>query len=355
MCPLVHQPRVPVVSVDGKPLGPTTPAKARIMIRDGIAKPRRNKLGLFYIQMVMPARTEVPFMVLGADPGSLHEGVAVASPEGIHVCGQVELPKDVHKKMEIRRNLRRGRRFRKCPRRPQRFNNRKRRQYWIAPSQLAKVQARVKVVKELCKIYPIRLIVVEDVRHDPKIGKRARYFSTTEIGKQATDHALAELAPVQYVTANETAALREKFNLMKIKGPKRPPVFEAQAVDAVALAAGTIGCPIGRFPFYVWTAIRFARRSLHRQNAQKGGIRPRFGGTTNGTLFRKGDWVEAQAKTGAFRGWVCGLPTDRTPLVAVANADGKRYPTKFKPGQVRLLSRAGGFTWRDGRAASSPA
>lgn len=36
------------------------------------------------------------------------------------------------------------------------------------------------------------------------------------------------------------------------------------------------------------------------------------------------------AKHGVDRGFVCGLPTNRTPLVAVENAAGERYPKKAK-------------------------
>ncbi len=43
--------RVPVVSVNGKPLMPTKPAKARKMMRDGVAVGKFNKLGIFYVQM----------------------------------------------------------------------------------------------------------------------------------------------------------------------------------------------------------------------------------------------------------------------------------------------------------------
>ena len=43
--------RVPVVSMEGKPLMPTTPARARKMMRDGVAVGRFNKLGMFYVQM----------------------------------------------------------------------------------------------------------------------------------------------------------------------------------------------------------------------------------------------------------------------------------------------------------------
>ena len=43
--------RVPVVSMEGKPLMPTTPTRARKMMRDGVAVGRFNKLGMFYVQM----------------------------------------------------------------------------------------------------------------------------------------------------------------------------------------------------------------------------------------------------------------------------------------------------------------
>lgn len=113
--------RVPVIGIDDRPLMPTTPRKARLMLRDGIAVPRRNKLGMFSIQMLHPVGRATQPMALGVDPGGLHEGLAVASKEGVNVCGQVELPADVHTKLAMRRNLRRARRYRKTPRRPKRF------------------------------------------------------------------------------------------------------------------------------------------------------------------------------------------------------------------------------------------
>lgn len=316
-----------------------------MMLRDGVAIPRRNKLGVFYIQMTRPVGMEAQPIVLGVDPGGLHEGLAVASKEGINLCGQVELPKDVHKKMNTRHNLRRGRRYRKTPRRPKRFNNRRRNGYWLAPSQRAKVETRIKAVRELCRIYPISRIVCEDVRHDPRIGQAARWFSTAEIGKRATYKAFSVFAPLELVRAEETATLREKFGLRKITGPHRPQVFESQAVDACALAMNRLDCPLGDPPFQVWRRHAFARRSLHRQNPQKGGIRPRFGGTTNKTFFRKGDWVEIRMKAQTKRGWVCGLPTETTPKIGVQDADGRRIG-QFRPYTVRLLARSGGFSWK---------
>jgi hypothetical protein len=44
--------RVPVISSGGKPLMPTTPARARKWIKAGEAVGKRNKLGIFYVQLL---------------------------------------------------------------------------------------------------------------------------------------------------------------------------------------------------------------------------------------------------------------------------------------------------------------
>ena len=43
--------RVPVVGIRGIPLMPCKPVKARFLLKEGKAKPKRNKLGLFSIQL----------------------------------------------------------------------------------------------------------------------------------------------------------------------------------------------------------------------------------------------------------------------------------------------------------------
>ncbi len=350
-----EQPRVPVVGMDHVPLMPTTPAHARKMLKDGVARPRRNKLGLFYLQMRIPVGQVTQPMVVTDDVGGRHEGLAVASHRQVELTAQLELPLGIPKKMADRSHLRHGRRFRHCPRRPQRFHNRRHhRRYWLAPTQAAKVHARVKAVEQLCAIFPITAIIVEDVRHTPT-GKNDRHFTTAEVGKTLTYQAFRTLAPLTLVRGDDTAAWRTEFGLAKIGGPGRPPVFASQAVDAVAIAMGVSGCAFGHPPFFVWTALRHHRRALHRQNPQRGGIRPVYGGTTNGTFYRKGDWVAVfqPRKRVTLRGWVTGLPTLTTTTVAVQDAMGKRL-RQFNPRNVRLLARASGFSWRQGGPGAPP-
>lgn len=347
-----EQPRVPVMSADGKPLMPTTPRKARLMIRDGIAKPRRNKLGLFYIQMLRLVGENTQPMVLAVDPGAKYDGVAVASHRQVELKAMVFLPDDVPGKMETRRNLRRARRYRKTPRRPARFDNRKRKGYWLAPTQRSKVETRLNVVRELCKIYPVDLIITEDVRFNHAKDRNGKYFSTVEIGKTLTYWEYGKLAELKLVEVSDTDAWRVEFGLEKHTDRKWEQTPETHANDAAAMLMGVTGCRDNlAAPFWIWRRLRYARRSLHRQNFQKGGVRPRFGGTANGTFFWKGDWVEVGA--GKIRGWVCGLPTERTKLVSVADADGKRIQ-RARPKQVSLLARSSGFAWKEVKAAFLP-
>ena len=143
--------RIPVVSKDGKPLMPTKPAKARKMIEGGVAKKCWSKTGTFYIQMLIPVGEKVQDMALAIDPGSKYDGYAVSGEKEIALKAMAVTPQKVHKKMKERSQLRRSRRYRNKRRGKKRFNNRRRKEGWIAPSQLAKVQLRIKIVRNLVK------------------------------------------------------------------------------------------------------------------------------------------------------------------------------------------------------------
>lgn len=118
--------RVAIVSVGGQPLNPTTPTKARKLIKDKIAIPKRNDMGIFYLQLTRSVGTKVPHKtVIGNDPGKLYSGIGVQTPKATLWMGHLNLPfKAVKKAMKARRNLRRGRRYRKTPCRECRFLHR---------------------------------------------------------------------------------------------------------------------------------------------------------------------------------------------------------------------------------------
>ncbi|MGQ9824631.1 MAG: RRXRR domain-containing protein [Desulfotomaculales bacterium] len=343
-CALHHHDRVPVVSKDNRPLMPCRPSKAKKLLNSGKAVPKWSKLGLFYVQLTIEVTSEYnanQYFILADDPGSKYDGFALA-------CRYVQLrlmavmPEEVRGKMHARRNLRRARRYRSTRRRP--WRPRSPGPDWIAPSQLAKVLFRLAVVKELCRLFPIKYFIVEDVKFDHYSKRYGRHFSTVEIGKTKYYTELRNLGTLLLVNGWQTKLWREEAGLKKTSR-KDALTPASHANDAAAMLSGLAGCePDEKAPFYVLRRPEFARRSLHRQNFQKGGVRPPFGGTTNNTFFRKGDYVEAETAGRTCRGWACGLPTEKTPLVGVMDARRKRIG-QFAPSKVRLLRRSGNVLW----------
>jgi RRXRR protein len=69
--------RIPVISPDAKALMPTTPARARKWIKSGKAIGKRNKVGVFYVQLLRePSGYETQKIVVGTDRGKAFTGIA---------------------------------------------------------------------------------------------------------------------------------------------------------------------------------------------------------------------------------------------------------------------------------------
>jgi hypothetical protein len=276
---------------------PTTPARARLLLKQGKAKPYWNKPGIFCIiptYEVQPDNNQR--LVVGLDPGSSFEGWSVVGTRETVANGMSEAPKHVKKAVETRRTMRRGRRHRKCWRRPARFNNRLSGRRFLPPSTFARWNARIRILDQFQKILPITDVVVEDVFVVAKKNCQRwnKNFSPLEAGKrwfyQAIRDRRLESTPAR--AGYETKELRDWFGMKKTK-QKSKPVFATHAVDAWVMAADVSGAehPTEQGLYY-WTPIRFFRRQLHRlQPAKSGGIQKPYGGTrspgpTRGTLVR---------------------------------------------------------------------
>ena len=92
---------------------PCTPAKARHLFKSGRAKPKRNKLGLFYVQLCYKQEPNNQQLVAGVDPGSKFEGLSVVGAKETVLNLMVETPDHVKDAVETRRTMRRARRQRK--------------------------------------------------------------------------------------------------------------------------------------------------------------------------------------------------------------------------------------------------
>ena len=328
--------RIPVVSRSGKALTPCTPAKARKLISGGVAEKKWSRLGIFYIRMLVETREYTPELCLGLDPGSKFDGVAVVSGEEVLLTGMLELPKGVTKRMKQRSRQRRFRRCRKCRRRPCRFSNRGSLEGWIAPSQKAKVDFRLKVVEELKDIYPISKAVVEDVRFNHYKKRWGKYFSTVEIGKTKVYKTLALWFNIlKLVSGVDTLKLRDRYHAEKCSD-KRKRVVESHAIDALVLAAGEVGLNELVVPsFIVWKRHQYPRRQLHKFQFARGGRRRREGGSTSLNGFRKGDiviWKDGLARVGGYMNGLISLHS--------FDVDNKRFTQRANPNDcIRLFNQ----------------
>ena len=269
---------------------PCTPASARHLFKSGKAKPKRNKLGLFYVQLCYEQEPGNQPLVVGVDPGSKFEGFSVVGTKDTVLNLMVEAPGHVKEAVETRRTMRRARRFRKW-RRPKRFDNRLGREPRIPPSTRSRWEAKARVVAHLKSIMPLTKADVNAVTRKGQRRKWNAAFSPVQVGKEHLYRLLCEMGLTVHLTEGwQTKELREQYGLPKTKS-KSKQAFDSHAVDSWVLAASVSGAdtPTCTRLWYVVPA-RLHRRQLHLLQASKGGVRKPYGGT-HSLGFKRGTVV----------------------------------------------------------------
>lgn len=161
--------RVFVLDKNKRPLMSCSSSRARELL----AKEKAAVLKLHPFTIILKGREEgnVQEMEVKIDPGSKTTGIALVGnfQEGraviwaAHLHHRGEL---IRSSLESRSSLRRGRRHRKMPYRPVRFDNRRRGDGWLAPSLQSRVDNVYTWVERLRKLARISSIVIETVRFD---------------------------------------------------------------------------------------------------------------------------------------------------------------------------------------------
>lgn len=323
---------------------PCTPGKARLLFKNGKAKPKWNKLGLFYVQLTYEQAPENQPLVVGIDPGSKFEGFSVVGRKETTLNLMVEAPDHVKNAVEVRRTMRRARRQRKW-RRPTRFQNRLNRKQRIPPSTRSRWEAKARIVAHLRKVLPLTDAAVEDVQAQARPGKKRKWnaaFSPIQVGKEHLYRLLREMGLIVHLQQGwQTKALREQYGLKKTTS-KSKQSFDSHAVDAWVLAASISGAeqPTCRRLWYVIPA-RLHRRQLHRLQASKGGERKPYGGTRSlglkrGTLVRHPKY-----------GWCClgGFDRKRQTISLHAYRTNKRLTQGAKGKDCRTLTWVAWRSW----------
>ena len=338
---------VAVIDKNQNPLMPTKPSRAKKWINSGKATPFW-KNGVFCVRLnVNPSDAYKQEVAVGVDPGSKKEGFTVKSESHTYLNIQADAHNKVGKKIEKRRVLRRGRRSRKCPHRKNRTNrlaNTER----IPAGTRARWDWKLRILEWVSKIYPITHVCVEDIR--AKTIEHAKEwnqsFSPLEVGKHWFYSEIEKRWKLLTLQGWETKEIRDRLRLKK-SSKKLSETFDAHCVDSWCLAYHTVGGK--RVPdntdIMCISPIPIRRRELHRQNPQKGGKRPRYGGTTWNGLVK--NTLVKHTKHGLTR--ISGFGKKGISLYSL---EGKRLCQNAKQTDFKVLTRLN-FNYRSG--VSSPA
>ena len=157
--------RVYVINQRKEPLMPTTPCKARKLLKQGKAKVVKKEP--FTIQLLYATGETKQDITLGVDAGSKIIGLSATTDKQELFSAEVELRNDIVDLLSTRREFRRTRRNRLRYRKP-RFLNRvySKNKGWLAPSVENKIQTHLKIISKIHEILPISKIIIEVASFD---------------------------------------------------------------------------------------------------------------------------------------------------------------------------------------------
>lgn len=148
-----------VIGKNGERLMPSfRPGRVRHLIRDGKAKIIKHHP--FTIQLLYDNDNYVQPIELCEDVGYKHIGISAKSNSHEYVSIQYDTLEDEKKKLDDRRKYRRTRRNRLRYREP-RFDNRRRKKGWLAPSLRHKKELNVNLIRTYTSVLPVSRVIVE--------------------------------------------------------------------------------------------------------------------------------------------------------------------------------------------------
>ena len=287
---------------------------------------RRNK----------PSDRKYQDVVVGVDVGSKREAYTVATVNHVVLNILTNTPDWVKASVKTRREMRRGRRNRKTPRRKNRSN---RAIGKLAPSTKARWQAKLRVLNWLSTLYPITDVVVEDVKATTRKGSKKwnMSFSPLEVGKVWLYTEIKKFWNLYLVHGYETKEWRDMSKYKKSSN-KLNDCWEAHNVDSHVLCEIGLGGCIKSFKKILRLEfLHLHRRQLHVLQFAKEGIRKLYGGTRS-MGFKRGSWIK-HIKYGLC--YIGGTSKERVSLHEMST--GKRLTQTAKPEDCRFLTYA---TWR---------
>lgn len=152
-----------VLSLEGTPLMPCSPAKARKLLK-------AQRAGVvtcypFTIRLHFVCENKVQDVKMGIDSGYENIGYSCISASKELASGTVVMDGKTSERLTERRMYRRGRRNKLWYRKP-RFLNRKKKEGWLPPSTQRRYDTHLKIITQLKKLLPITSVTIEVASFD---------------------------------------------------------------------------------------------------------------------------------------------------------------------------------------------
>ena len=205
----------------------------------------------FTVQLDYESTTYTQGVSLGIDAGSKHIGVSASSEKKELLAAQVELRNDVVNLLSTRRELRRARRnrktrYRKTRYRKSRFDNRKRKDGWLAPSIEQKVDSHLKVIRLVHKLLPITKTTIEVAQFD------AQKIKIPDI--QGEEYQQGE--QMGFLNVREYVLARDGHKCIHCKGKSKDPILNVHHLESRKTG--------GNSPSNLVTLCETCHKSYHR-------------------------------------------------------------------------------------------
>ncbi|MDA8142535.1 MAG: RRXRR domain-containing protein, partial [Thermoplasmatales archaeon] len=145
--------RVPVINMRNEPLMPTTPGKARKLLKQN--KARVISSNPFSIQLLYATGETKQPVKLGIDSGYKYIGFSVVTERRELISGEAVIRTDIPKLNQEKAMYRRNRRNKLWYRQPRFMNRGNNKEGWFAPSIDHKLQTHLRLIGKLKRILPI--------------------------------------------------------------------------------------------------------------------------------------------------------------------------------------------------------
>lgn len=210
-----------VLSKTGQPLMPTeNHAKVRVLLKQQKAKIVHRCP--FTIQLLYDSTDYTQLVSLGIDAGSRHIGVSATTETKVLYEADVTLRNDIVDLLSTRREARRTRRSRKTRYRKPRFNNRTRKDDWLAPSVQQKMDTHLTTLRKVTEILPANSITVETASFNIQKIKNPNIAST---GYQQGEQ-------LDFWNVREYVLFRDGHKCQCCKGKSKDPVLNVHHIES---------------------------------------------------------------------------------------------------------------------------